>query len=180
MTAGASGGERPARGRGGLRPATIALPAVAGLVCLFALGAPWLSTRYADRGQQLAHTDPAAAEQDFLRAADTNPLDPQPLLLAGAFEASRNQPGPARSAFSRSLGREQTWLGHFGLGVIAAEAGDRTGARAQFDRARAISPLETTLPGAVRAALSAHPPSAAALLRRALTEPLPGPAPVLR
>ena len=146
--------------------------AVAGLLAVLAVAGPWLSVRYTERARADWRADPATANADLDRAADLNPLDPSPLVLAGVIGIERGDLERARTTLQEALDREQTWLPHFGLALLAAADGDQAGARSELARTRAISPLEPTLPEARERILGRRRIDPGRLLREVLVSPL--------
>jgi hypothetical protein len=126
------------------RPLIAAAGAVA-VAAAVALTLPWLSVRYIDRGVQLARTNPAAALADFRRAADLNPLDARPLDLEGGLAIGRGDLGRARAAFAESRARQDAWLSHLGLALVAAAQGDRAAGVREAHRALRLNPMSEPL-----------------------------------
>jgi O-antigen ligase len=147
---------------------------VVALVALVALLLPWVALRYAARAKGELASSPAAAYVDFNRAADANPLDPSPLDLLGVAALTRGDTATARSAFHRALGREDTYLGHFGLALAAQQAGDRATAVREARRSLARDAASPNLAAGVRRIERATSPDidTAGILRLALADPV--------
>ncbi len=168
--------QAPDRGAGEARSRRSRLAvAAAGVLLVLAaasLAAPWLGLRYRDRASAIWRTQPAFAYQDLDRAATIDPLSPAPLVLQGVIGLQRGDLGRAADGFTRALQREDAWLPHFGLALIAAQRGNRRAAGAELDAALARDRLDPVLPGVaqrIRGAERIDPP---ALVREVLVSPL--------
>lgn len=146
----------------------------AGLVALVVVGAllaPWLALRYRQRASDLWRAQPAVAYADLRRSADLDPLAPEPLVLQGVIGLTRGDLDIAGAGFRGALEREQAWLPHFGLAVLAAERGDRPTATAELVRARSLNRLDPVLRDAAPRVLAAEPVTPAELIRDVLVSP---------
>ncbi len=141
-----------------------------GVVLAFvSLLGPWLAERYRDRAAETWRTDSAAAYADLRRAARFDPLSAEPYVLQGVIAIERGEPAIARAGFRKAIEREDAWLAHFGLGALAAEAGERATAEREIARARALNGRDAVLPGVAKQVLSPRGIPAAAAVRAALT-----------
>lgn len=120
----------------------LGLVAAAGLV---ALAMPWLSVRYTERAERGWRADPEAAYQDLDRAADWNPLSPQPRLSEGTIALNRGDQGRARVAFERSIEVEETWYARMELALLSASAGRFEAAERQLRRAQRLNSVDPSL-----------------------------------
>src|SRR5207237_5529861 len=85
--------------------------AVVALAVSFAL--PWWSATLQNRAARTWRTSPASAFRDLDRARRSNPLSPDPDLLAGAIASRLDEVGRMRRAFHRALGRDdRLWYAH--------------------------------------------------------------------
>lgn len=135
------------------------------------LAAPWVALRYQERGADGWQVDAGRAYRDLDRAASLNPFDPKPLVLRGVIGLTRGDAGLAADAFRRALDRQQDWLPHLGLALLAADAGDRDAARTEIGTALELHPEDPVLPQVAKRLLSAGEVDPAALLREALAAP---------
>jgi O-antigen ligase/polysaccharide polymerase Wzy-like membrane protein len=144
--------------------------AVALLACATLL-APWLALRYRERASDTWRSDAAAAYRDLDRAAALDPLSAQPLVLRGVIGLSRGDAEIARDGFERALEREEAWLPHFGLAVLAADDGDRATAERELEIAQREHPEDPVLPAVAERVLSKDDVDPAAALRDVLAAP---------
>lgn len=162
---------RPPRETSTAPPASAAarlrLPAAAGLgaaalVAALVLGLPYLAEREATGAAREWQRDPAGALRKLDRAADLNPLSPEPDLIAGVIALELDRPAIAGPRFDRALERDpEGWFAHFGRGLTETALGEREHARADFRRARALSPDEPLIAEALRALDGRRPLTAA-------------------
>lgn len=161
----------PPRSGGAWRLAWI--PAgIAVLLAAVSLGAPWTALRYRDRATASWRTDPVAAYRDLRRSADLDPLSPKAPILLGAIALTRGDLATARTAFEDSLDREEAWLPHFGLGVIAAATRDHATAAREFAQAKRLDARDTVLPEVADRVLNARSVDAPRALRDVLGSPV--------
>lgn len=123
----------------------IAGVAVAGLLAVATLAAPYLAQRYVDRAAAVWRTDVQAAYEDLDRAAALDPLSDIPKLSLGTIALQRREYDRARAAFEAALEREDTWLARFELALIDAAEGDRRAAMRQLEAARRLNPQEPAI-----------------------------------
>lgn len=127
---------------------------------------PWLSLRYRDRASDSWRTNAHVAYRDLDRAAA---LSPQPYVLQGVIALTRGDIAIAQAGFRRALDREDAWLSHFGLGVIAADAGDRATAERELAAATRLNRRDAVLPDVAKRVLSPQGLARATALRDVLT-----------
>lgn len=149
----------------GLAAAAVAVLAVVSLLM------PWLSLRYRDRAVETWRTNPGVAFRDLDRAASVDPLTPEPGILRGVIGLRSGDLVAAQEGFEQALDREETWLPHFGLGVVAAAQGDRPAARGRFERAESLNRLDPVLPEVTARALKQSPVLPGELIRDVLVSP---------
>jgi hypothetical protein len=148
---------------------TVAAAGVGALLAFVALLGPWLAVRYRDRAADAWRSSPAVAYADLDRAARLDPFSAEPYVLQGVIALERGEIAIAQAGFRQALDREDTWLPHFGLGAIAAEAGDQATAEREIARARALNRRDAVLPDVADEVLSRRGLEAAAAVRAALT-----------
>ncbi len=154
------------------RPAVIGGGVLAGLLVVYALGAPWLALRFRERAANTWRTDPRTAYADLDRADQLDPLSRDADVLKGVIAVTRGDLDLAASGFNDALDREQDWLPHFGLAVVAAASGDRRAAAVELKRARALNPRDPNLPTQAKRVLTERPLDRAAAIRDVLVSPL--------
>ena len=142
------------------------------LVAAVSLLMPWLSLRYRERAVEVWRSDIGIALRDLDRAASADPLSPRPGTLRGVIGLTAGDLVAAQQGFTEALGREDTWLPHFGLGVVAAARGDRAAARARFATAQRLNREDPVLSGVIAEALKQRPVLPAQLIRDVLVSPL--------
>jgi hypothetical protein len=155
-----------------LRPVAYAGGGLLAVLACVALAGPWVALRYSDRAVEAARVDAEQAYHDLDRAAGANPFDPQPLVSRGVLALTHGELDMARSSFNRALDREQTWLPHFGLGLLEASQHEVIAAQAQFAQAWRLNRKSEPLRTAMAKALKPGSPTPAALLSEALANPL--------
>jgi hypothetical protein len=148
-------------------------PVSAGLALLAALSllAPWLALRYQHRATGEWRSNPGVAFRDLDRAAALNPLSPEPETLRGVIGLTTGDLVSARRGFRRALDREEEWLPHFGLGVIATATRDRQTADAEFARARRLNQPDPVLPEIIAEARRQRPVDPGKLIHDVLVSP---------
>jgi tetratricopeptide (TPR) repeat protein len=137
VLAGATAVAPPRPGRG----ARYALAALAGTLLAAAVASlafPYLSHRHLERGAEIGLADVPAAREEFERAAELNPLSPEPLLRAGTILVAARRPAAAAEEFRRALEVEDHWYAHFELGLLYAQAGRRQAALQEMSQANAL------------------------------------------
>lgn len=169
-TASAASPAHPARADRRTRAAWLAV----GLAFLLVVGtllAPWLSLRYRQRASDIWRAQPAVAYADLRRSADLDPLSPEPLVLQGVIGLTRGDLDIAEAGFRGALGREDAWLAHFGLAVVAGARGDRAAAATELARARALDRLDPVLRRVAPRVLATKQALPAQLIRDVLVTP---------
>lgn len=111
---------------------------VAALVCM----PLFLSARYLQRSYGEATSDPAVAAEDLQRAADLNPLDPDPLMFRSGVEARLGDRGATLSDLHGALGREPDNFEARYLLARELSRSDPAAARAELRRARQLNPKD--------------------------------------
>lgn len=162
---------RPRPRAAGLSRVAWVVAALAAVLAIGSLLAPWLSLRYRQRASSSWRAAPALAYRDLDRAADVDPLSPQPLVLKGVIGLTRGDLDVAREGFAGALDREQAWLPHFGLAVIDAARGDRAAATAELAQARRLNRLDPVLADVAPRILSGKPVVPSDLIRDVLVSP---------
>jgi tetratricopeptide (TPR) repeat protein/type IV secretory pathway TrbD component len=152
-------------------------PALAAAAALLVLGvggvaSQWLAVRYRDRAAQNWPADPAVAYRDLDRAARLNPLGATPRMIEGVIALNRRDLVRARQAFAQAIEREDPWLAHFELALVAALEDDRAEALEHLERARSRNPLEPALDVAERRLRRGRPIDPEALNGQLLESPL--------
>jgi O-antigen ligase/polysaccharide polymerase Wzy-like membrane protein len=130
-------------------PRRIAVPAgvVAVLAAVFAFSPPWLSARLVQR----AYDQPtlAAAQDDLRRARRLDPLAVSPLLAEAALvDSPRDIPLLHRAVAKQPRNAEL----HFLLGLALVDAGQKEAAARELRTARAMSPRDQAIQGALEEA----------------------------
>lgn len=151
-------------------PAMVAV-GVATTVAAGSLLAPWMALRYRERASDGWRTAPAQAYVDLDRAADIDPLSAEAPILQGVIALTRGELIPARAGFAEALTREEDWLPHFGLAVVAAAEGDEATARSELETARSLNTLDPNLPEVAKRVLAGGEVDTAALIRDVLVSP---------
>jgi O-Antigen ligase len=135
--------------RGRARTPAIVLRCVAallGLGALVALAIPYAAARETQKAIAIWPTRPALAYSELRSASSLLPFDPQTYLVGGAIALDLEEPATARGFFAQADNRDdQEWLGPFVIGLLDAEQGLRTQARAQLLRARTLNPRESLI-----------------------------------
>ena len=144
-----------ARGTDGAPSLKRAAPAIvlAG-VALVALVPPYVSVRQLQRGDEMRAADPRGALSAYDRAAAADPLALTPHLRSGFVGLRLRDPALARREFQDALDVQESWVAHFELGLLDAQAGRFRAAEAQLRRAAELNrsdPLVTDALAAVRA-----------------------------
>jgi hypothetical protein len=141
--------ERPAR-----NPVALVAAAAGGvlaIVALLAIALPYAAERETGEAASTWATDPSAALAKLDRAESLNPLSSRAALTAGVIQLELREILQARASFEQAAERDpDDWFAHFGLGLAATAAGDRASARAQYERAHALSPDEPLIDDALR------------------------------
>jgi len=135
----AGGGSRtlPRVGRG----ARYAIAAILGTLFVVAFASlvfPYLSQRHLDRGAEIGLGNVAAARVELDRAAELNPLSPEPRLRAGTILVAAHRPGAAAEEFRRALEVEDHWYARFELALLYAQAGRHRAALQEIAQARTL------------------------------------------
>ncbi len=108
---------------------------VAALACM----PLFLSARYLQRSYGESATDPAAAAEDLRKAADLNPLDPDPLMIRAGLEAELGNREAALSDLHGALGREPDNFEARYLLARELSRSDPAAARVELQRARRLN-----------------------------------------
>ena len=128
-------------------------PAIAlALVAVVAFVPPYLAVRHIERGDDLRASAPPAAVAAYERAAGADPLSLVPHLRIGFLGVQTGDPALARRGFRDALDVQETWVAHFELGLLDAQAGRFGPAAARLRRAaelNASDPLVTDALAAV-------------------------------
>ena len=162
----------PGAAAAGLRRyATPAGASVAIVLSAIAIAVPYLSLRYRDRAVQSWRAAPEAAYKDLDRAAAVNPLTPVPAMLEGVYAAQLGDLGRSEAAFERALEREDNWLAHLELAMLAAQRRDWDTAITRLEAAEARNPREEALLIAADIIRARKPVDAAALHRELFSQP---------
>lgn len=172
------------RGRGGEdRPAAADPPAgrrdaaawvavtLIGVAAFASLLAPWFALRYRERAVDTWREAPAAAYADLDRAASLDPLGAQPLVLKGVIALTRGDLPTAEASFEDALDRQQAWLGHFGLAVVADQRADPGRVASELAAALRQHPEDEVLPGVAKAVRADGAVDPARALRDVLAAP---------
>jgi hypothetical protein len=129
--------------RSGRKWALGAVGAVAALIVLLSLAAPWLSERQV---QSAAHIWPKAPLVAYARlddAAKLNPLSDQAYLVAGSIALRFDDLARAEREFSLALGRSpDDAYAALELGAIASESGQPARALGLLERAARLNPRD--------------------------------------
>lgn len=156
----------------GSRLLRVGLPAALVVaLCAGTLAAPWLALRYRERAADTWRSDPGGAYEDLDRAASLDPLSSRPLVLQGVIALTRGDGELAREGFEGALEREQEWLPHFGLALLARERGDRETMRRELETALRQHPEDPSLPEVAERLLGEGDVPPAQALRDALVAP---------
>lgn len=135
----AGGAAAPQRRAG--REARYAIAALLGTVFVAAFASllfPYLSQRHLDRGAEIGLGNVAAAREELDRAAELNPLSPEPRLRAGTILIAAHRPAAAAEEFRRALEVEDHWYAHFELALLYSQAERRQAALQEIVQARAL------------------------------------------
>ncbi|MGI9183707.1 MAG: O-antigen ligase family protein [Solirubrobacteraceae bacterium] len=103
-----------------------------------ALGAPYLEARYIQAAVSTAASNPSQAFTDFSRATSINPLSADALISEGTIAVDLNDPTRARLAFTRAIGRTDTWYPRLELALLDAQAGQFAAALGQVRAAGSL------------------------------------------
>lgn len=145
----------PSRRRSRLTGAAAAL---AGMIAVLVLAVSYVGERDVTSALRSADDDPGKAYAALGRAADLEPLNAQPPLLAGLVAWRARRPDLARERLEESNKRNgDQWLPPFLLGILASSRHDAAGAKAELARAHALSPSDALITEAVSRAGSARP-----------------------
>jgi tetratricopeptide (TPR) repeat protein len=130
------------------RPAVAVAGAAVALMAAWSLLVPWLAIRFQQRAADTWRADPAGAYADLDRAASIDPLAVGPLLTEGIIAVERSDLDRARRSFREALGREDHWVAHYELAVLAATAGNKRAAMRQLQMAARLNPQDRVIPAA--------------------------------
>jgi hypothetical protein len=135
------------------RPAARIAALAAGVALLLAaavLALPYLSQRDVAAAARDWQADPAGALAQLDRAAELDPLSSDPGQFGGVIALELDRPDDARRRFGDAIARDDgNWFAYFGRALAETALHQRTAARADLMRARALDPGEPL----VRAAL---------------------------
>jgi tetratricopeptide (TPR) repeat protein len=136
--------------RGAAAAARAGLAAVLGALAVGSLALPYLSIRHVDSALARPAAERDEAERELDRAADLDPLSPEPHLARGALALRRADFAGAERAFRRALEVEDGWYPHFELALLASRAGRMAAAREEIERARRLNPPDLLVREAAR------------------------------
>ena len=129
----------------------LALGVLGALLIAASVVPPWLSQRELRSGAELAASDPEAAVKRFERAADLNPLSPDPQKAAGVVEIRAGRYAEAERHLHLATGRDPNDPGmHLLLAVLASKAGRTDEARRLIEEARRMAPRDEVIQMALR------------------------------
>ncbi len=111
---------------------------VAALACM----PLFLSARYLQRSYAETTSDPSAATVDLRRAADLNPLDPDPLIVRAAVDSSLGDRSAMLADLRDALGREPDNFEATYLLARELATEDPAAARAEARRAHELNPKD--------------------------------------
>lgn len=132
---------------------------------------PWLATREVERASDVWASRPQEAFDRLERAAGLNPLSSDPAAYEGAIALRRGDLDRADSAFRAALERQPgLTFPYTQLGIVASQRGRRDEAVRLLRHARRLSPRDTVLAGALRAARRGRRLDPAEIERRYLKE----------
>lgn len=125
--------------------------AAAALLAALVLALPYLAERETIAAADTWHQDPADALRRLDRAARLNPLSARPDLTAGVIALELGSTEIALERFDSAVERDpDDWFAHFGRGLAESAAGERAGARADYEQAHRLSPGEPLIDEALR------------------------------
>ncbi len=129
----------------------LTLVGVAALLAATAvLAFPYLSVRYTSIATHVRNRNPAAALSDLSKAADLNPLSPDPTRLAGIIALAGGRPQLAEQRFADTISREPGgWLAWLGRGLAASALGDNVAARQYLRVAASINKQQPVITDAL-------------------------------
>ena len=114
------------------------------------LAFPYLSVRYTSIATDVRSRNPAAALSDLSKAADLNPLSPDPTRLAGIIALAGGRPQLAEQRFAETTSREPGgWLAWLGRGLAASALGDNVAARQYLRVAASINKQQPVITDAL-------------------------------
>ena len=146
LTAAVAGAKPPgARGKppgsaGRVRPFLAAAAVLVALAGIASLALPYLSIRHVDSALARPASERDDAERELDRAADLDPLAPEPHLARGTLALRRADFAGAERAFRRALEIEDGWYPHFELALLASRAGRKVAAQHEIDQAQRLNP----------------------------------------
>lgn len=113
---------------------------IAALAAIASLALPYLSIRHVDSALARAADQRDDAERELDRAADLDPLAPEPHLARGTLALRRADFAGAERAFRRALEVEDGWYPHFELALLASRAGRKEAAKREIEQALRLNP----------------------------------------
>jgi hypothetical protein len=149
---------RPGRTQGLARAVPIAAAAVAFLAAVLVLAFPYLSVRETSAALTGSRANVDASLRDLARAADLNPLSPDPDRIAGTLALQSGEFTTARKRFERATARDPGgWFAWLGAGLAASALGDNASAKRDFQRAAAINTQDFATKTALARVDTLHP-----------------------
>ena len=145
----------------------LTLVGVAALLAATAvLAFPYLSVRYTSIATDVRNRNPGAALSDLSKAADLNPLSPDPTRLAGIIALAGGRPQLAEQRFAETISREPGgWLAWLGRGLAASALGDNVAARQYLRVAASINNQQPVITDALARVNTDHPMTPAEAFR---------------
>jgi hypothetical protein len=131
------------------------------------LALPLMAGRLVERARA-ERGDRAAAFRDLDRAADLDPLSLEPLLTKGFIALDLDDRAEARAAFTSALDREDHWVPHFELALLAAAEGRYAAADRELAAAARLDAMDPVIATAAERIRRRQPIDPAAINRSAL------------
>ena len=158
---------RPRRTSLGVRILLGLTGVVALLAATAVLAFPYLSVRYTSIATHIRNRNPAAALSDLSKAADLNPLSPDPTRLAGIIALAGGRPQLAEQRFAETTSREPGgWFGWFGRGIAASALGNNVAAHRYLRVAAVLNSTAPVLADALFRVNTDHPMTPAEAFRK--------------
>jgi hypothetical protein len=139
----------------------------AGLLAIFTVAATtvlafcYLSVREDSLGTDLGPTQPTRALADLAQAASLNPLNLDPVRVAGTIALRIGHDRTAAARFGQALQRDPgDWFSWLGAGLAASALGHARSAERDFRIALSINDQQPAVSAAAARALGPHPLSA--------------------
>jgi tetratricopeptide (TPR) repeat protein len=129
----------------------LAAGVVGALLAAASVVPPWLAERDLRQGARVAASNPEAAVKRFERAADLNPLSPEPQKAAGVVELRAGRYAAAERHLRLATERDAEDPGmHLLLAVLASQRGQAREARRLIAQARRMAPRDEVIEMATR------------------------------